>query len=305
MTKDAAVIHWNLSNNIKQKSLELMNFRAADELKKTDKKIENLKDVHGETIRDYPAYAEIIQHLNRLFPRQRQNLLSADLGSGTGVGACLLSKLKIIKEVLAVEYSEGFVTDIMPMTFSLFGAKTNKIKTIVGDFNNLQLPDGQLDLILELGAFHHSENLALTLAESYRVLKKGGLLVAVERAHPDRVKDEYLKQLLERQLPEHIKLKYGINPEINFTRKMWGEHEYRVRDWIKYFQEANFKVKTIQFTKLKYFNAVENLNKILNYLQWLTLFPKSSDKAFDPESKWEKIYIFNRYSFKTCFIGIK
>jgi SAM-dependent methyltransferase len=164
----------------------------------------------------------------------------ADLGSGTGLMAGVLSRREPIRRVHAVEYSRNYVANIMPLVFRQVGARPERIVRVVGDYNELRLEDASLDFVFELEAYHHSESIERTVAEAYRVLKPGGVFVGLERSHPDRTSLAKLQAFLDRQLTDKQKRRYGFDPSRSVTRREWGEHEYRVREWKGFFDMAGF-----------------------------------------------------------------
>jgi SAM-dependent methyltransferase len=123
---------------------------------------------------------------------------------------------------------------IMPLVFQRFSADSSKIMRVVGDFNRLELNDACLGGILEVEAFHHSENLAATLSECHRVLRPGGLLILIDRAHPDHMSEEGLQGLLAKEYGSEFLARYSLRPGgEQITREWWGEHEYRIKDWLE------------------------------------------------------------------------
>lgn len=194
----------------------------------------------------YPWVKELFNKAEIIIGRKIQGVV-ADVGSGTGVVAALLSNLESVKEVYAIEYSEEFVKGIMPVTFGHLHAKEEKIVRVRGSFNNILLPNNFFDFICEVNSLHHSENLDVTLKELYRVLKPGGYIIAADRGQANRVSDEYLKSLLDLQMTKKQKEIYGL-PD-NFTRGMWGEHEYRYSDWKKVCERNGFKARAFCFTQ--------------------------------------------------------
>jgi len=72
------------------------------------------------------------------------------------------------------------VDELMPTFFSKYGADEKKITRVIGSYNAMKLKDSSIDCIVSIGALHYSENLESTFAESYRVLKPGGVLIASE-----------------------------------------------------------------------------------------------------------------------------
>jgi SAM-dependent methyltransferase len=167
--------------------------------------------------------------------------VAVDVGSGTGVGACILSRLEPMEQVYAVEFSEYFVQRIMPVVFEQFKAQKGKIQRVVSDFNRLDVPDGSLNIVLDIDSLHHSEDLDVTLKECERVLAKDGVIIAIDRAWADSYTQEQFKVMLDRELPDRLKQKYGIPQEQSFTRRDFGEHEYTIRQWFDYFERHGFE----------------------------------------------------------------
>lgn len=235
-------IRWTMTSIILQGTKDGMDTRAEVELERV-REGEDLASVHGETIKNYSTLEMLvkgaIQILNEIgYPIKN---VAADLGSGTGVGACILSGYPEIKEIFAIEYSEKHVTQVMPEVFGYFHANEGKIQRVVGDFNDIQLPDGSLDVLLEIDSYHHSEDLALSAQEAYRVLKPGGVVIAVDRAWSDKTPQAYLENLLNKEFPADLKKKYGVPELQRFTRRDFGEHEYKRCFWEQTFLEAGFE----------------------------------------------------------------
>ncbi len=169
--------------------------------------------------------------------------IAVDCGSGKGVGAVVLSQDPQFETIYAVEYSQMHVECIMPRVFQTYAAGLPAIQRVIGDFNRMHLPDASVDLILDVQSFHHSEDLAQSFAEAYRVLRRGGALVMIERAHSNRATDATLQALLAKEISAQQKERYGIARDAPFTRRQWGEHEYRVCDWERAIAAAGFDLK--------------------------------------------------------------
>src|SRR5688572_26891751 len=103
-----------------------------------------------------------------------------EIGAGTGVFTAVLSREKEPEEIYCLDYDRFSVETLMPLVFKNLSANENKIKTVLGSYNNIKVENGYFDYVISLGAVHHSENLLATFSEAYRVLKPGGFLVAVE-----------------------------------------------------------------------------------------------------------------------------
>jgi len=235
-------IYWKMTPIILQGTVAGMDNRAEVELERVQEG-EDLAQVHGETIKNYAVLDQLVNGAIKLLGMIGRPVqgVAADLGSGTGVGACILSKNPAIREIYTIEYSEKHVTSVMPEVFQYFHAWGEKIQRVVGDFNDIQLADESLDLILEIDSFHHSEDLSLSAQEAYRALKPGGAVIAVDRAWADETPQSYLDDLLAKEFPAELKRKYGIPNSQRFTRRDFGEHEYKRHFWEQTFQKAGFE----------------------------------------------------------------
>jgi SAM-dependent methyltransferase len=235
-------LYWPMTQIIHTKAMESMDNRAKVEMGEVKGGVD-IADVHGQAVKNYPTFERLIggaaDFLNWIGrPLQGRG---ADLGSGTGVGACITAKMPRVSEVYAVECSELFVTDVMPEVFNKFSGPVEKIQRVVGDFNALHVADESLDFLVEIDSYHHSEDLALSARESFRVLKPGGVVIAVDRGWPDHVPQAELDAKLDKEFNPNLKRKYGIPENARFTRRDWGEHEYTFRQWESVFQENGFE----------------------------------------------------------------
>jgi SAM-dependent methyltransferase len=201
-----------------------------------------IKDVHSEALRDYADIKKLILAGLSFFKKLGYSMHgdAADLGSGTGIGAAILSNIQDIDNIYAIEYSEQFLLKMMPVVFSEFNAQKEKIIRVVGDFNKLKLENGSLSLILDIDSFHHSENLEITFKECFRVLKPGGVIVSIDRAWPDSFTREQLDKKLEIEYSDASKAMFGIPPGQSYKRRDNGEHEYTIKDWLSTYKDTGF-----------------------------------------------------------------
>lgn len=235
---------WDVTPWANMSAKQAMDTRAAQEYQEVTEYQRDLRAVHGQAVRDFKTFQRLLEgafiFIQKMGIPMEEGSVAIDMGSGTGVGASILSRFPFVQKVYAVEFSELFVDKIMPLTFEKFQAKQDKIVRVVGDFNHLKLPDESVHLILDIDSFHHSENLKVTLQECYRVLKPQGVIIAIDRGWPDHYAQEQLEAMLDVELNENLKRKYGIPPGKSFTRRDFGEHEYTIQQWERFFSEAGF-----------------------------------------------------------------
>ena len=241
------IIRWHIGDKVRHDVVEKMDYRAHVEkeefLRKSLKGI-NFRDIHREAISRGERYRHILDMIIQML-NIPDNSVCADLGAGTATFAALISLQPKVQKVYAVEISEQFTKDIMPITFDYFKVPKEKIVRIVGDFNRLEFKDNSLDFTVETGSFHHSEDIAITLSECYRVLRPGGFLLAVERARFNTISESKKKIILNKELSKEMKKKYGIPDGESYTREMWGEHEYTFDEWNRHLKAAGFLTKMV------------------------------------------------------------
>lgn len=219
------------------------------------------------------------------------------MGSGTGVGAVILSKFEWIKKVYALEFSAEFVKRIMLIVFEKFGGNVEKIQRVVGDFNLFELPDESLSLVLDIGSFHHSEDLDITLKECYRVLKKGGVILAVDRAWPDKYTREELDAKLDEELNDRLKRKYNVPTGKSFTRRDFGEHEYSLNEWHEYFSRNGFDSATLPQRHPPRLNSIFLRIPTFKFSVWLS--------ALLYRFGFRRLWVYGFSPTRTLFVCVK
>jgi ubiquinone/menaquinone biosynthesis C-methylase UbiE len=225
-----------------EEAMNAMDHRANIEMKRISSG-EAMEIVHEQALRDYEHFVELIEgafyFLNKIGLSVSGSAI--DIGSGTGIGASILSNYEEMKEIYALEFSENFVKQIMPLVFEKFSSNSGKIQRVIGDFNNLEVENDSIDLILDIDSLHHAEDLEITLKECNRVLKEGGVLIAIDRAWADSYTESQLENMLDKELNDKLKHKYNIPENQSFTRRDFGEHEYTMMQWENAFSNQGFE----------------------------------------------------------------
>jgi ubiquinone/menaquinone biosynthesis C-methylase UbiE len=236
-------LYWGVTSLAHKKARKSMDSRALQENEKILSG-EKIEIVHEQAVRDYSYFKELLEFGFDFLQQHNQKVqtLAIDMGSGTGVGASILSEIFTNVRIYAVEISENFIKQIMPLVFKHFNADINRIQRVVGDFNQIELENETIDKIIELDSFHHSEDLNKTLKECFRVLKPDGVMVCVDRGWPDSTSQFEINSKLDVQLNSNLKTKYHIPLNKKFTRRDFGEHEFTLCQWQNSFQKAGFDV---------------------------------------------------------------
>ena len=122
---------------------------------------------------------------------------------------------------------------------------------------------GRVDLIVSIGAIHHSENLYATMGEVYNVLKPGGYFLATEPCEPNSLSVSAQIAKAESEDPAALR-KYGRK----IKQKDNSDHYYRVCEFEAAAYRAGLDVWAYLFDEKG---------------SWL----KSSDRAFTDRSVYE------------------
>lgn len=241
-TKLASPLYWGMTDLAHEVARKAMQNRASVEVDEVEKG-QTLESVHGQALRDYKQFEQLIGGALSFLKKGGHPTggVAVDMGSGTGVGACILSRFEEVEKVFAVEFSEYFVAKVMPLVFEKYDANNEKLQRVVSDFNRLKVEGNSLGIVLDIDSFHHSEDLDRTLQECYRVLVPNGVIIAIDRAWPDRYTRDRLEAMLDTEFPNHLKQKYNIPLGQHFTRRDFGEHEYTIKQWFAFFRRNGFE----------------------------------------------------------------
>ena len=135
----------------------------------------------------------------------------------------------------------------------------NKIKSVIGDFNSLKLKDQSLDFVLDFDSVHHSTNFDLTFKEVSRVLKPGGIFLCFDRGQPNYISKRHLDFLLDIEYNNQYKVENSIDINKKFTRRMNGETEPYLKDWINTGLKYNLTYQIFIFHKKSFQNLIRNI----------------------------------------------
>lgn len=170
-----------------------------------------------------------------------------EIGAGTGWCSAVLSKKDTVKEVFALDYSRYCVEQLMPQVFKTLEAHEYKIIRVLGSYNAMRCKDSEFNLVVSIGAIHHSENLDATLQECFRVLRPGGYLLATEPCEYNSLTVEEQGEMSAREVAEkEVEKKWG--GEVGTVRKMDNsDHLYRLCEYEAAGIAAGFNVLSYVF----------------------------------------------------------
>lgn len=181
-----------------------------------------------------------------------------EIGAGSGMGSAILSNFPNVNQIAISDNSELLVEKVIPRCAELFGDIT-KIVPLQVDYLKMSEKIHEMDFVLAFATLHHSPELRQTISEIYKSLKKGGYLLAVERAHPDTMSDRKMKEQLYSLIGNETKKLYGFSEKTKITRMDLGEHELRMCEWKKVFTDNGFELLAIWGEHSKMYNPWFNV----------------------------------------------
>jgi ubiquinone/menaquinone biosynthesis C-methylase UbiE len=190
-----------------------------------------------------------VEHILTVIKKIHGNIfcgVGLELGAGVAIFASILSKEKLVEKVYGVELVPNVVRLIQPRVAKKYG-DINKFIPTLGSFDEIRLGNESCNFIVEYDSFHHSFDLEKTLREAYRVLKPGGVVVAIDRIQHDGMCDDLKNRLLNYKYDEKWLVENNYSKDSNLTREMNGEHEIRESEWVEAFKVTGFSEVSVTF----------------------------------------------------------
>jgi ubiquinone/menaquinone biosynthesis C-methylase UbiE len=103
---------------------------------------------------------------------QLQHKVILDAGCASGYSTQVIAQL--------FHPASLYALDLMPEQIEIARQREVNAEFFVGDIAAMELPDAQFDAVFTFGVFHHVPEWTRAIAEVYRVLKPGGVLVGGE-----------------------------------------------------------------------------------------------------------------------------
>jgi len=267
------MLYWKIDPGLEREAAE--NYRTEYALKLENR---DALSIIRELTFDGSAPNITIQAIDNLFDFIEKNFLKRKIsGVGLEVGAgpltfsSILSKRESTSKVYGVEICKPIVERLAPKVSEfILEDKKNKVIGVVGSFDQIELPDESVDFIFDFFSLHHSNDLGITLKECWRVLKKGGFVLCLDKARPDIYDKKDLDELMDTEYRGDYKKQFGLPLELGLTRRMNGEREYRLKDWKSYLNNAGFK-------RVKYYHLdkVIGSGKTIKIKKTISLLPTS------------------------------
>jgi len=169
--------------------------------------------------------------------------IGVDLGGGVGCISSTLAKKPEVQKIYCVEMVESAVTLCQPIVKNqILGKNANKVVSVVGDFDQLELEDNSIDFAVAWDSMHHSIDPVKTFQECKRILKPNGIFIIVDRAHNNSTPDSEIERMLNIVYDEIFLIKNHRPKDLVLTRRENGEHEYRYFEWKNFFEKSGFNL---------------------------------------------------------------
>lgn len=162
-----------------------------------------------------------------------------DIAAGICWTSALLSKLKGVQEVHAVELSKHRIELLAPHAFRMFDGDTSKFYRYVGSFYELHLPDDSYDIIFMSQAFHHADKPLKLLMECDRILRRGGKIILIGEHFINSIK------ILKKFCAALIKKRYVAKSfcQLFPPDPLLGDHYYRISDYHFIFTTLGYQIE--------------------------------------------------------------
>jgi len=160
-------------------------------------------------------------------------------------------KIKEVKHMFAVEYSEQRLIKQGSRLLNAYEIPKDKVTLALGSFYELKVPSESLDFLSIVAAVHHADHPIDLMKEIHRVLKPKGLLILPAELYVSAV--GYLKFKIISFLPKFLRKKiWGLdiqkrkieylNPTIVGYDPTLGDHFFHIQHYLQLFKMCNFEV---------------------------------------------------------------
>jgi ubiquinone/menaquinone biosynthesis C-methylase UbiE len=211
----------------------------------------SLEQIESEIYREhiYISKIEFLEMVDVVLDHTKFVPKGIGLELGAGCGALSIEIAKRFSEIEKV-YAVEIVPEITEIAMCKLIEVTNasKVVPVLGSFDDIRLSDNQVDWIIEFDSLHHSFDLQRTLAEAARVLKHGGKLIAIDRAHWN-TSQKRRKELENVPYSKKFLIDRGWDENKVITRAENGEHEHLLTEYINLLYMAGF-------TKVEWLNLI-------------------------------------------------
>lgn len=158
----------------------------------------------------------------------KEGMTVADVGCGNGYHALMMAKLVGDSgTILCVDVQQKML-DLLAIRAKKAGVKN--YKPILGEFEDPKLPDGKVDIILIVDAYHEFTNPEAMLKKMRKSLSKNGLMVLLEfRAEDKSVPIKPDHKMSKKQILKEMNAN-GFKLEKSYDKLPWQHMMFFGRD---------------------------------------------------------------------------
>ena len=218
------------------------------------------------------GFKKIIKHYIDITPQNIKKILKknkkfwasfkgegVDLGGGVGCVSSVVAQSPENKKIYCLDAVENAVKKCHPIVKNeILKKNAHKVISVIGDFDNINLPTSSVDFCFAWESLHHSNNVTKTLKEAKRITKNNGKILIIDRAHKNSTSNKEIRRMLNVVYSQDFLKRNWLPQNKIFTRKQNGEHEYRFKEWKKFFKNAKLNI-------LESFILKEKVKKNKNY----------------------------------------
>ena len=233
--------------------------------------------------------------------------IGIEVGSGLALLSCAVKKLDVensINGLIALEATKPFVTSGIGMTSrEILGKNSNSILPCFGVFEEIPLEDNSIDFGIQIESLHHANSLSDAIEEISRIICPGGYFVSIDRSWVDTVSQATLESMLDHQYSREWLKGKNFDPNVKFTRRDNGEHEYRDCEWIEAFEKNGFRLVSLSFLhpKIEFWHVVKRIISIFHLDRLFSIQVKSRPGVL--RTYLAQTFGFKKFSFSNLLVS--
>jgi ubiquinone/menaquinone biosynthesis C-methylase UbiE len=174
----------------------------------------------------WTLFSEIMKNT----PEYTKGKRALEIGCGRGSLSCYFSDSGY--DCTLLDLSES----VLDVAKDIFDKNKLKAKFIVGDANNLEIPNNSFDVIYSIGLLEHFDDVRTTISEQIRVLDTGGIWFGyIVPKYVDNVQKDY------EWINDILKGYYQKNKDVNKNKESVYRSDLGSESYIPILEESGLK----------------------------------------------------------------
>ena len=192
---------------------------------------------------------------------EKRGITGIELGGGVCWSAPIIFReYQHIEEMQFLEFSYHRIAKIAPLILEHYDIPEDKVKLIQGSFYEVKCPDECMDFVLLSQALHHADDIERLLAETYRILKKDGIVIIIgEHKMSNKAIFERMcgiaKDVISGDRNSDRCLLYRQAGCLGYD-KVLGDRYYSLWSYAILFRKFNFECKRIRTSKEDHYGFI-------------------------------------------------